>query len=762
MSVDRGATVDGARYGTAGRTVLAALSFVFLLCAPCYAAPTEGSPFFRRDRPIDIEADALSYDRESDTYLAEGNVVVTQGLTRLSADKMMINMSSGAGLVAGDVRGTDEAGNSIECDSISFNVNDETAVVLRGRFFYREMNVYITGEEIRKVGEQTYTATESTFTSCDCEEGEEPAWSFHLSRAKVTFGEFLTGRNAFFRVKGYPLLYSPYVIAPVNRKRQTGFLTPVPGYSRLRGAVLGNSFFWAMAGNMDATFYLDVESRRGLGKGFEFRHKRTRRSEGEFYFYHYKERDITRVRRFRSAVDNLRRPQSATDDRWEVKLRHRESLAGGVRLKADIHMVSDDEYFIDFGRDALMRSRESLESTVSLTKQWAAYSLVAELRYFDNLLLADDDTVLQRLPEVSFRSPSRDISGTPLRFSLDSAYVNFHRRKGLRGDRIDLNPRLSLPLRPGGWFEFTPSVGPRLTWYSIDDRDVPGVYDRESFRRYLYDVRGVLTTTFVRIFKPGFEVLRKVRHTVRPKLVYVYIPDVDQSRLPRFDSLDRVAAANRITYSLNNTVTGRFEKDGRKRYLDFLYFDISQSYDIGAARRPAVPGVKKQPFSDVTAEVILRPMEAVEVSARALYDVYERALDKYDITAGYGDAYGNALSLNYRFRNTPPGSLSVPSPAQPSAASAATSAAVLDSSRRYAEVYWRLRLADPVALSYRNRYSFDAGKSLETDYGAEYMHQCWGVKIEYRDLLEEQLVMLTFSLKGLGEVGGIKGRFEGK
>ena len=77
-----------------------------------------------------------------------------------------------------------------------------------------------------------------------------------------------------------------------------------------------------------------------------------------------------------------------------------EFLDKGVSIKADINLVSDDEYFIDFVKDSKERSIGSLESKFSVAKSWDKYNLTVQARVFDNLLLKNDDGVCRGSPEA--------------------------------------------------------------------------------------------------------------------------------------------------------------------------------------------------------------------------------------------------------------------------------------------------------------------------------------------------------------------------
>lgn len=696
------------------RKGIAFLSAVFFLFASLWRADALASGgLFKKDEPVTVTGDRVMYDRGEETYYAEGNVVVVQGTTIMNADRATLDMRAGVATAWGGVEVIDASeGTYLKANAVTADIDKGTAVAVSGRLFFTEGNVYVFGDVIRKTGPQTFDAEKSVFTTCNCPEGESPAWSFRAGYSELEVEGFLTAWNALFYVKDVPLLYTPFFAAPAKRRRQTGFLMPTFGYSDLRGVKFDNAFFWAISDSKDATFYLDIETERGVGEGLEYRYFRTARSYGEFYLYHFGESDIDRVREFRSGVNNLSRPLSADTERWELKLSHREYLEGDVTVKANIDVVSDDEYFIDFAKDIRARSLESLESTASVNKRWERYNLTLQARVFDNLFLEDDSTVLQVLPEVIFMGESQRVFSTPLFLSLESSLINFEREEGRKGERLDVRPRLALPMKPLGWLELTPSVTPRFTAYRVDDGP-----DESWPARFLYEFRVDSLTTLVRHFDVSTGGFEKFRHTIRPRLLYTYIPDYDRARFPDFNAVDSIPPENSLRYSLNSTLAGR-SSDGVRR--DILYMDLFQTFDVREAR-----GKSERPFSDVNGELIFTPAAWASSRLRGVYDVYDGRFEGYSVELGLNDTEGSEISTAYRF---------------------------IRDTTKYLDLRAVWKTTKSVSLGFRQRYSFMDTESIERDYTLWYNQQCWSVAVNYAEKLEERVVMLTFNLYGIGEV----------
>lgn len=704
------------------------ISLLILYPAPSYSLDVESNSA-QKEFPVEIDADSITFDQENGIYVAEGNVVASQAGVTLRADRVVIDMENGRLVATGNLTGSDEGGNELKGDSIELDLDLKSAVFINGTLFFKKNNIYIKSDEIRKTGPQTYEAGYTTFTSCDCdyEAGEKPAWSISTRSSNITIGKYFTGWHSVFRVKSLPLFYLPYVKFPIKMDRQTGFLMPSPGYSDVRGATLSNPFFWAISPTTDSTLTLDLDSKRGTGVGLEFRHYSSRLSYSELHLYYYSEDDIDRVRRFRENVDNLSRPLSADADRWELRFSHDEMLPHTLKLRADVNIVSDEEYLIDFEDDKDRRSVASLESTISLTKDWKLHSLVIEFRRFDSLLDENDDDVLQKIPEITFTALPRRILDTPFYISFDLSAVNYIRRVGTEGQRVDIASKLSMPLRPGGLFEFTPSITPRYTKYRVI-----GPTDVSYPDRAIYEFRTDVVTTLVKEFPASGdkEARAPMRHTIRPRFAYVFVPDVDQQGIPSFDEIDAIAATNKLEYSINTTLNRRYTEGGKLKRREYLYFNLANAYDIRETQRSLASAFdKREPFDDLKAELRLRPVKAISLVAQGEFDLYDKVFNRYDATLILADNRGDSFYITYRSERS--------------------------LQTLYMEGGAKLYFHRTLDLTLKQRYSFDLERSLETRADLEFRQQCWGATLTYQRTPEEEKLLLNFTLENFGRLVGL-------
>jgi LPS-assembly protein len=682
----------------------------FFLCVPAVFAA--GFQYNTSREPVRIQADLITYDGENREYIAEGNVEIWQGDTKLTADRVVLKEETRKAEATGHVilvKGSDVLRGS----KMTIDLETKLGVIIQGSLFLKQQNYHLRGEEIERLGENTYRIRRGSFTTCD---GDNPAWSFGGKESVVTLEEYASIWGATFRVKDIPVFYSPYLVLPVKTKRQSGFLFPRIGYSSTKGFELGNQYFWAISRNMDATFTLDMATRKGFGEGLEYRYIRKRGSEGTFYGYYTREWESYREQR----TEQLDRGP----DRWETDLQYEEYMSPSFFAKTRLRLFSDRQYFTDYGRTYADQASEQSYSFASLTKNWDRYSAFGEARYTTNLQKDNSDT-LQYLPNIHFTGLWQPIFRSPFYFDFDSAYGYFWREEGTNGFRTDLFPRLSLPLRLGP-LEFTPEVFGRETFYEVQDGS-EGTTSRE-----LWGVQGSLKTEVYRIFETGWARIPKVKHTFRPEITYTYIPHVDQSQIPFYDQ--PVPKVNEVFYGFTSRLIGKImEGKGRSRYEELVYLKIGQAFDVNEATSSATDSNEPTgSFGIITGELRIRGLEYVTLDTITTYDPNQNLfLTNYTVLS-LADHRGDGLSLDYTWRRG-------------------------IEEQIYGQI--RVRLIPSLEVSYGRRYSVYDNQNLETDYRLLYRHQCWSVEMTYSEIPSiqgnppENKWLVLFTLMGVGSFG---------
>ncbi|MDY0190608.1 MAG: LPS assembly protein LptD [Desulfuromonas sp.] len=669
----------------------------------------------KRDAPVEIQADELNFDKQTGIYAARGQVDIQQDQTRLQADKVDYNTITGDADAVGNAVLNDPDG-TLAGSELNVNMKTNIGVANNAKGFLAAYNFHIAGDEISKLGEYTYQVKNGSFTTCDA---EPPAWKFSASKLDVTLGGMARARNVKFYLHDIPVLYLPYIAYPVNTERQSGFLLPMFGYSSDRGTQLSLAYYQVIARNMDATLYTDYFSDMGLGVGMQYRYILGDDNAGEANLYYLS--------------SNGNSDYADLDDSFAWRWDHLGTLPYGVRFSADSEYVSDNTYFEEFGEIAEEYNKDEVESTIALSKSWGNLAATLSAIYTKDLdETADNDDTLQRLPEFQLDYMRTRIGQTPLYFKFDSTSTYFWRREGTKGERVEARPAMSAFFLPGNVLEIEPEVGyrQRFYWTSGDGSEY------EHAENYDFSTR--FATRVSRIFDLGKSSgLTKIKHSVEPEVTYLYTPNKNQDDLPYFDSADIVDNENEIEYAVVNRFIGRFIEDSsRPSYRELVYLRLSQTYDIWMSRRGRADKLDSHSFSDIRTELIVRPTSKWTVDIDFKYDPHRSKFSKF--SAETGARYSDDLGFNAAYRYVED-----------------TSDDDTEDGSEYISAGIDLDWIKPLYVKYEYRYDCVDQARLENLVSLEYRSQCWSVFLSYRDRVDDNEIMLTFALGGIGAIGHV-------
>lgn len=713
------------------------------------------------EQPWVINADALRYDDRLRQYVAEGNVVIEKAGKTLHADYVRFDHGAMTAFASGNVKMT--AGDDmLTGSSIDLDLENQTGIMHDGYLSLRANNFQIKAEKIEKVGENTYKIGNASVTTCD---GETPDWSIHGEYIKVTVEGYGVVKNATMRIKNKPFFYLPYMVFPAKTKRQTGLLIPVLGASSRWGYFINQPLFWAINDSSDATFYANYMSERGLKLGGEYRYYLSELTGGTWMLDYLNDRKIDdgtgdSSNKWGYPDDAYLRPNH---DRYWFRGGHYHSAPLGFKGRLEFDVVSDQDYLNEFKDgysgyddteefflDTWARQLDNYLDPVrlnhyNLRRPWAKYNLNLDFRWFDDVVKRSfdlpDDT-LQQLPSIGFDGIKQRVLSSPVYFGLTSSYNYFYRQDGDRGQRFDLYPRFYLPFNLKNFITIEPSLGLRETLWSVNPETGTGPAGEGDtrFNREMYDARLDLTSEFFNVYNINSSKTDRVKHSVLPKVVYEYVPDVDQQDLPLFEGIDRVDPKNLVTYSITNFLISRSAekkesgKDpgelSRYSYRQIGRFLLAQSYDINEARQDNVPaGEEKRPFSPIRAELDLWLTPYVTLDSDAEWDVYDHRLQSGNIGFVLNDRRDDRLYAEYRFTRDEIESI-------------------------YTDLF--VNLTRMIGAGFDYQYNIRSEERLKTGVRLLYRSQCWSISAGYLWEPSDRKIQFTVDLTGLG---GITGKF---
>jgi len=655
---------------------------------------------------IKVSARTMRYNKAEERLEAKGNVQVTRGNVVINTETLVYDRSSETVTARGGFTLT-ENGSFLRGDELEYNLTEEKAAITKGRIFIKEDNYYINGEKLVKEGEGRYSITKGVFTTCD---GPFPSWKIKASRVDVEIGSYLFAKHARLHVKSLPVLYLPWMAAPIKTERQSGLLAPLFGYSDQDGFTYRQPFFWAISRSKDATITFNYIERKAYGADTEYRYMRKKGSSGYLKFdYLYERRPVA-------------------ENRWFARANHKEDFDKSSYLSYDLNAVSDNNYLYDYGENSALYSKQMLESSLSYVKNWQTQSLVARFKYFRNLMVKEE-TTLQRLPEITLTGKRNKIGKLAFFFQHESRFNSFRRKKNDKtnnlysGQRLDIHPSFSLPLSPG-YFDFTVNLGLRETLYNTDN------HEKRHNSREMYDFNAQFTLPVSRVYDRNNESGSRFKHTIEPELTYNYIPDVDQSDLPYYDGIDNIAEKDMIRVGLNNYITTKRDENDNVIYNRLIDFKVYSDFNnLEYSRKRISPADKRRPWGDTVGHLKIEGEKGYTLNAEMRYHTYMRRPNSYYGDFTYKGSNENRFNLSYRYNYIP-------------------KSAYLHSGFRY-------RLFDVLSLAYRGRYSVEDSYLLENEYGALLEMQCYSITVTYseRKIPRERRIYFLINLKGLASLG---------
>lgn len=672
------------------------LFFSFYLLVPTTAASIEES--------VNISADYVEYFAETNIYIARGSVKIIYEDATLNADEIHFNNATADAVATGNVIYEDTEV-IIKANKIELNLDTKLGTIYDSTIFYKSRNYHIKGGNLKRFGEKTYFMDNATATTCDA---IPPEWYFKGKDIKITLHENIKAKNATFYIKKVPVLHSPYFWAPLLEDRQTGFLLPLLGYSNTKGFTFKQGFFWNIKDNQDTTFHLDYYSKKGIGKGLDYRYivnpvRKKRLSNGvnsetngELWTYHMRDHDLSR-------------------DFFELKSYHNQKLPYDMTGYLKMHLVNEFDYYNvlestssgrmglstwesdPFGFASEERLQKYLESNLHISKPFSG-GRTYFLGQYRQSLEGSSGTVPQSLPEVGFIINTRDIRIAS--FNITATGTNFWKDNGQQGQRLDVYPNVYLS--SGQTVNFTQKIGLRETIYFLKN-------PAENSNRELFDIKSTLTTRFLKRTP-------SLIHIIEPSVEYAYVPAVDHSDIPIFDSIDSMPQTSDITYSLTNRFVGSALGVSEARLR------LSQNYSLLDAEKP---------FSPVLIETTLKSKN-LNFSANAFYDVYDKNIIETIASVNFKGKKGFVgIGKNLR-RSTSLDQYSVEA-----------------GIKRPLEIFGR---SFPIDLSGKLLYDLKGGGVQELNLKSIYTKQCWGLTISFTRKPYEYQITFGIEFKGFGSI----------
>ncbi len=470
------------------------------------APPKEKGPMFidaeRLEGVMDIEMTARGR-----AELRQDDMTIFGEVLRMNEEYRRIDGEGGVRLEMGNDR---FSGNRLRMEtSTSVGSFTEPTYQFRGQ----DRPIRGNAELMQFQGKDRYSIRRGSFTSC--EPGRDD-WHVDFTQLDLDYEEGAgTVTNAQIHFKDATLFTLPWLTFPLESRRKTGFTAPSYYHTTRGGTEIETPFYWNIAPERDLMLTPHYISARGYQLNSDFR---------------YIDRSYKGNLRVEYLPDDKQLKQTRSGFTWQ----HQQTLAPGLTALADINRVSDDRYYVDLNTRIRNTSQVNLQRLATLNYSGSVagqgFSSGLLLQRFQTLQdpLAPITAPYDRLPQLTMMAQRNDIGGVA-DAKLPAEFVRFSNPTLVYGNRVSLNPSVSVPYLTPGYYA-NARFGMRHVSYNLE-RQTAGTADRISANIPWFSLdTGLLFERDTQLFS------QDLTQTFEPRLYYLRAAYRNQSNIPIFDT----------------------------------------------------------------------------------------------------------------------------------------------------------------------------------------------------------------------------------
>lgn len=664
------------------------------------------------------------------------------------------------------------------------------------------LNAWGVSKSIEQEASGIIVLKNSTYTTCP---PISPTWK--VSASTINLNQ-TTGRgtayNSWLDVKGIPVFYTPYFSFPIDNRRQTGFLFPTMGHNSISGYSLSTPFYWNIAPNYDALItptYYTLSGFQGNGL-FRYLLPGTNGTINAGFLPHdsaFQDFKEDALQQF-AGNPSLGRLEHSSDTRDYFAWNDVSQFNQNWKAQVNYNYVSDDYYLQDFNSlNPTVANQLPQSASIQYTND--IWTLIGKVQGYETLHPVNQSSVdnpYQSLPELDLNGiyPEQPYG---LNLKLNTQFVDYTRSANPGeddippgADRLNASPIVSWPVTglPG---YFTPTLQIDATDYAVTDQ-VTGYPNNIQRLLPLLDVdTGLYFDKDTRLLNTNYQ------QTLEPRLYYLYVPYVNQTNIPIFDSalvpfsydsmffnnrfsgLDRIGDANQVTFGL----TTRFlnEDTGMQKFrasIGQIYYFRNRF--VTTCEPAGTPGAvstdsacvdntvinnnglvsaeegtsSTEPSSPIAGLLNYNFWRAWSLTGSAAWDPHIHQTVNGSGGFQYAPKPNHILNLNYNFIR-----LGDPLPTTPPAVPPSPTSHENDLNQGGFSFAWPLAQRWSVV----GGWNYDLAHHTPQNYlyGLEYQNCCWAVRAvggrtfvalnEYNNPTYSNAFYIEWQLKGLGNIG---------
>lgn len=554
---------------------------------------------------VETVADQLEYERSGKKIIAKGNVVVAYEDIKLSADYAEVETDTKKAYARGHVILTRGEILAAKGEEAYYDFEKDQGRFPNGKSV--SIPWFVGGREVEQINKKELHIEDATISTCD---RHRPHYEIRARKATVHTGDKIVARDISLHILGKKVFWWPYAVIPLQQGKGESPLQIQPGYSSQDGWYVLTAKGFSLTEWLWGKWHTDYRSKRGFGGGLDLGyHFDGIRTDGLIQTYGSQDHEAPNP--------NQENPYAQREDRerGRVSWRHRTDFNPDTYLLGRFHRAADEFFLQDFFEKEF-RAEVKPESFVTFTHNSDRYGAYV----FNQFRVNDFDDTTERLPEIRFDWKNAPFLSDRLYYESVTSIANLNEKiarspEDFHTFRADTFHEWTRPMK---WDEFklTPSVNMRETLYSREK-------DRSDGRaRTAFGTAVDLRTQAYRMFNTSFDVwgveANQLRHVFEPSVRYesTLLSTVSDEELRRFDSVDAVDDANRITFGLENRIQTKRVVGGRMRRVDLVSLNTFLSYDFHPDAEFSSSGL-----STWDVEFQVRPYEWLQYEIRSQYDM---------------------------------------------------------------------------------------------------------------------------------------------
>ena len=545
----------------------AMLLFVFFSCVNLSIAAEN------KESPIIINGDNVEYSADNKEVIATGNIEVIYKGSKLTCNKLKVNMQSKEGLAEGNARLEDGNG-VVTGERIVYDFTNKTGIIYNADF--RANPYFGKANKVEKVSDSEFVAKGGYFTTCSLDHPH-----FRLASKKISMfpGDKVQSKQTTLYLGAVPLVYLPQF--NYSMKEPIMHVQVEPGTRKDWGPYLLSAWRYNLTEKLNAKVFLDYRSKLGWGEGFELNYIKTLVGRGDFKFYYADEKPDSQ-------------PAGAPTEfqRYFMRWRHKWDIDERTNVVAELYKISDERWKYEntpenrnehtILQDYFFREYEQDTEPLSYALfhhsfNYSSIDILLQKRtnhWFDQL---------DKMPEINYNLPSLQLGESPLYFENSTQFGSYNKKAttdpvttdDVTSTRLDTTNKVSLPMKIG-FIQFKPFLSSRQTFYD------KGANGQSGIIRTIFYSGADMSTKFYRIYNAKTNFLKLdingLRHIITPSIGYMYthVPTIPGSNIRQIDSVDSITRGNTASLGLSNKL--QTKRNGQ--VVDFVDFRVTTDYVI--------------------------------------------------------------------------------------------------------------------------------------------------------------------------------------